>query len=831
MGSYSFSGTPVFTTIAGTGTYDLSAFGAQGGNGHSEHSSRAGGYGAEQSASFVLTQGETLKIVVGEAGATGQPSYSGFGVGGGGGATLVLADVDASGRLTPGSYTPLLEAGGGGGGTYVGKGSGGQAASQTGSAGGGSGSGGSGTITPRFTGSVNHDGGGGAGFQGAGTSYGGSYAGGGGSAGPSYAGGAPASATYANYSTQGGAGGFGGGGGGGVGGSGGAGGGGGGYTGGNGGARSAGQGGTSFVAGSGTILTDSTAGAENSGSGSLTITRTTGTYGYTGQPVFVTVPTTGLYDIDAFGGQGGSSQTGSTTETGGGYGAEAGGYITLTAGEQLEIVVGGSGGTGINTGGGAYYGPPGQQNAGGGGGGTFLFANTGPNGTYVPLLVAGGGGGSGETRMGGYGTAGSPGPGQGGAGDQLGYGNRTGGGGGGGVQGAGTAGAQAFYGTGGSGGASQPGGFAGGSGGNLGNGYFGGTGGFGGGGGGGGFYGGGGGGYSGGAGGATPGGAGGTSFDSGFANSAQTMGGVRTGSGSLTISLAPAGAPCYCPGTLILTDRGEMPVEILAIGDTVVTASGEPRAIRWIGRRSYDGRFIAGNHLMLPVTIRAGALAAGVPHTDLVVSPGHAVWVDGQLVPAWRLVNGVSIVQAEAVAQVRYIHVELQRHELLLANGAPAESFLDEAGFRGQFHNAAGSDTRWPDPARLEPMQARLEDGFALQWIQERLAARAGIRHGIDPAGELCGFVDQAGPDRICGWAQDADNPEEPVALEVLMDGVPVLSLLANAYRADLREAGLGSGCHAFDVSVPGAGAMTVRRVSDRAVLGMTQEAEQRLAA
>ncbi len=52
-------------------------------------------------------------------------------------------------------------------------------------------------------------------------------------------------------------------------------------------------------------------------------------------------------------------------------------------------------------------------------------------------------------------------------------------------------------------------------------------------------------------------------------------------------------AACYYPGTLILTNRGEMPVEILAISDTVVTASGKHRPVKWLGRRSYAGRFLA----------------------------------------------------------------------------------------------------------------------------------------------------------------------------------------------------------------------------------------------
>jgi hypothetical protein len=296
--------------------------------------------------------------------------------------------------------------------------------------------------------------------------------------------------------------------------------------------------------------------------------------------------------------------------------------------------------------------------------------------------------------------------------------------------------------------------------------------------------------------------------------------------GSLVIDVAA----CYCPGTRIMTERGERAIETLRIGDLVATVSGALHPVRWIGRRSYAGRFIAGNHLILPVTIHAAALDDGIPHTDLLVSPGHGMWVDGQLIPAWRLVNGVTITQADAVEQATYFHVELHRHDLLLANGAPAESFLEETGFRGQFHNAAEFYRLYPDAPAMIPLQARLEDGFALQRIQERLSNRAGIMPVIEPAGALRGFVDQAGPELVCGWAQDADSPEEPVALEVLVDGEPVLCVLANGYRADLRKAGFGSGCHAFDIRLPVAGAVSVRRVTDGQSLWMTKAADARRA-
>lgn len=288
------------------------------------------------------------------------------------------------------------------------------------------------------------------------------------------------------------------------------------------------------------------------------------------------------------------------------------------------------------------------------------------------------------------------------------------------------------------------------------------------------------------------------------------------------------GAPCYCPGTLIATEHGQRAIETLRVGDRVLTVDGGPETIQWIGVRRYGGRFIRDNHLMLPVTFLAGSLDDGIPSEALTVSPGHAMWIDGALVPAWRVVNDKTIIQANVVDEVTYIHLELGRHALLLANGAAAESFINEAGFRGKFQSTSCSAGFDPDAANTAPFQARLEDGFDLLRIQERLADRARIAPSIEPAGYLRGYVDHIEPGLVSGWAQDVDSPEQPVELVVYIGSDPAGTVLANGWRADLRRAGLGSGCHAFHFQVPlgNHGGISVRRLSDGALLQRADAAD-----
>jgi hypothetical protein len=285
---------------------------------------------------------------------------------------------------------------------------------------------------------------------------------------------------------------------------------------------------------------------------------------------------------------------------------------------------------------------------------------------------------------------------------------------------------------------------------------------------------------------------------------------------------------CFVPGTNILTDHGEVAVEALKVGDIVLTLHGGAKPIKWIGRRSYDGHFVAGQPLMLPVCLKQGSIAANVPARDLWVSPGHGIYLDGTLVPAWRLANGVSIVQVSSVESVSYFHIELDDHEVLFADNCPAESFLDD-NCRNQFQNVAEFYELYPsaDTPRPDACLPRIEDGFHLQAIQQRLASRAGVTMTPERGGKLRGFVDQAGPHVVSGWAQCEAQPELPVCLDILADGRRVMRALANRYRADLREAGLGSGQHSFEVQLPAGvnGRVEVRRSSDQAPLALTEAA------
>jgi ELWxxDGT repeat protein len=155
-------------------------------------------------------------------------------------------------------------------------------------------------------------------------------------------------------------------------------------------------------------------------------------------------------------------------------------------------------------------------------------------------------------------------------------------------------------------------------------------------------------------------------------------------------------ALCFAPGTRISTPGGEVAVETLRRGDLVLVTDGGARPVTWIGRQTISTRF--GDPLrVLPIRIRAGALAQNVPCRDLLLTPDHALLVDDVLVQAGALVNGVSIVRERNVpARFTYYHVELDDHSLLLAENTPAETFVDNVD-RLAFDNWAEHEALYPE--------------------------------------------------------------------------------------------------------------------------------------
>ncbi|CAM3065615.1 hypothetical protein JHFBIEKO_3066 [Methylobacterium mesophilicum] len=258
-------------------------------------------------------------------------------------------------------------------------------------------------------------------------------------------------------------------------------------------------------------------------------------------------------------------------------------------------------------------------------------------------------------------------------------------------------------------------------------------------------------------------------------------------------------------GTRIQVLRGHtitnVPVELLQVGNLAITASGKPRPIRWIGTRAYPG--LTAPQADRPVRIRAGALAEGVPAHDLLVSPDHALMVDGLFVAAGHLVNGSSITRGEAVRDLTYWHVELDSHDLLLAENTPAESFLPVPGVRAGFDGVQALDAGTaPMPyaprTQLDSELAALRGRLAYRAISSGKAANLGpVRAWLDHC-----TIQADGTLHVAGWAQSAAQPDAPVCLDVVVDGEVVAFAVASEYRADLSAAGVGDGCCGFDLGL-----------------------------
>ena len=143
--------------------------------------------------------------------------------------------------------------------------------------------------------------------------------------------------------------------------------------------------------------------------------------------------------------------------------------------------------------------------------------------------------------------------------------------------------------------------------------------------------------------------------------------------------------PCFTPGTMIATPRGEVPVETLRAGDRIVTRDNGLQEIRWVGSKPLSWQDMAMAPHLRPVLVKQGSLGNGLPERDMMVSPNHRLLVANDrtalyfdehevLVSAKHLVGGTGIHAVESM-QTTYIHFMFDQHEVVLSNGAWTESF------------------------------------------------------------------------------------------------------------------------------------------------------------
>jgi hypothetical protein len=200
------------------------------------------------------------------------------------------------------------------------------------------------------------------------------------------------------------------------------------------------------------------------------------------------------------------------------------------------------------------------------------------------------------------------------------------------------------------------------------------------------------------------------------------------------------------------------------------------------------------------------------------------MYLQSVLIEAKDLVNGVSIVQPKQFDTIEYFHIELNSHDVILAEGAWSETFVDDES-RGMFHNAHEYASRYPrevtQPARY--CAPRVDEGYELEAVRRTIAERAGvISERSAQIGLLRGYLDVVSAHFIAGWAQNVDHPEVPVCLDIFAGGRLIGQTLANLLRADLLRAGIGSGSHSFEFKPPPGLVLTdlaVRRSIDGALL------------
>ncbi|RZT94258.1 Hint domain-containing protein [Advenella incenata] len=265
---------------------------------------------------------------------------------------------------------------------------------------------------------------------------------------------------------------------------------------------------------------------------------------------------------------------------------------------------------------------------------------------------------------------------------------------------------------------------------------------------------------------------------------------------------------CFLKGTHIATLEGEKTVESLVAGDKVITASGGVATVKWLGHRTlYKSRIPAKDAVRaFPILIKKDAIADNVPHADLIVSPGHHLEFNGALVPAMMLVNGQTIVQQFERRSFEYFHVELEQFDIILAEGVPAESYVD-MGNRSMFQNADEVAMN-PDfgPSEGRPNVEGLviaRDGAIVEAIRKQLLARAELLTGAQRTKDaaLCvevnGRVIQATPEFVKEGVYRFELPANAGDVRIVSRSSLVRDVTHLA-RRDIRRVGVGLSAIAF---------------------------------
>lgn len=229
-------------------------------------------------------------------------------------------------------------------------------------------------------------------------------------------------------------------------------------------------------------------------------------------------------------------------------------------------------------------------------------------------------------------------------------------------------------------------------------------------------------------------------------------------------------APPLCvAGTMLPTAGGLVAAERVAVGDVLQVGEARHEA-RWVDRTVFAPAWLAGHPDLWPVHVAAGALAEGLPARDAVVLAAQPLALPGfaPVAAEWLAgLPGVSRPEPTAMLDIMALHLDPP---------LPAAAL---AALWGLCPRA-----KLPHPG---------DD--ALFALRRHLAARAGLAPGA-----LRGRIDRAGHDLVSGWAEDGSG--HPVAVELVVDGVPRPPVPAHRHRADLERAGVGDGRAAFRIAL-----------------------------